>query len=67
MKLLIQNLMAIVWGAIFGLVLAYIGGQLESASANFPMAAILGAIVAFVFTNGITWMTSHADPSKPRN
>lgn len=67
MKLLMQNLMTLVWGAIFGLVLAYIGSQLENASANFTVAAILGAGVALIFTNCVSWMTGHADPSKHTN
>ena len=67
MKLVIQNVMAVFWGAIFGVVVGYIAGQLESATTNFTTAAILGGVVALIFVNVMSWMTSHADPSRNSN
>ena len=62
MKTLIKNLIVIFWGAILGLVLGYIGSQLESMTTNYTLAATLGADVACLGANCISFMTFHANP-----
>lgn len=62
MKTIFKNLIVIFWGAILGMVLGYIGSQLETLQANFELCAILGAVVALVASNGWTFITTHANP-----
>ena len=46
MKTIFKNLMVLFWGAILGMVLGYIGSQLEGLTADFQLCAVLGAVVA---------------------
>lgn len=56
--------MALFWGCIYGLVFGYIASQLEQATVNYTTVAVLGAILAVIFVNVITAITSHANPSR---
>ncbi|HIX35944.1 MAG TPA: YjzD family protein [Candidatus Limosilactobacillus merdigallinarum] len=64
MKYVSGSIVAIIWGAILGAILGYIGGQLESATINYGTAAIIGAIIAFVAANCLYFITSHANPDR---
>lgn len=56
--------MAIIWGGILGMLLGYIGSQLEITSINFTHAAIIGAIFAVIATNCLYTITSKANPAR---
>lgn len=64
MKYVSGSIVAIIWGAILGVILGYIGGQLESSTMNYGTAAIVGAVVGFVATNCLFFITSHANPER---
>lgn len=64
MKIIVSTIMSIIWGGIFGMLLGYIGGQLELASVSFSTAAILGAVFAVIATNAIYYITKNANPAK---
>ncbi len=55
--------MAIVWGAILGMILGYIGGQLETSTVNFGHAAIIGAVFAVIAVNCVYAITTKANPN----
>lgn len=62
-KRLIGSIVAIIWGAILGMLLAYIGGQLQAATIGFGKAAIIGAIFAVVSANVMYSITVKANPN----
>lgn len=64
MKYVSGSIVAVIWGAILGAILGYVGGQLESATINYGTAAIIGAVVALVATNCLWFITSHANPDR---
>lgn len=64
MKTIFKNLMVLFWGAILGMVLGYIGSQLEGLTADFQLCAVLGAVLALVAANVWTFMTVHANPER---
>lgn len=63
-KRIIGSIMAIIWGGILGMLLGYIGGQLEAASISFPNAAIMGAVFAVFAANIIYTITDKANPRR---
>lgn len=67
MKRIVASVMAIIWGGILGMLLAYIGGQLEASSIAFSNAAIIGAIFAVIITNCVYTITTHANPARKSN
>ena len=64
MKKLMGSIMAIIWGGILGMLLGYIGSQLEATSINFLHAAITGAIFAVIATNCVYAITTKANPTR---
>lgn len=66
MKVLFKNLIVAFWGAILGMVLGYIGGQLETLNVDFTLSAILGVVVSLIAANAWTYMTTHANPEHIR-
>lgn len=64
MKRLVASIMAIVWGAILGMLLGYIGGQLEASTIGYGNAAIIGAVFAVIITNCVYSITVHANPAR---
>ncbi|WP_295731595.1 DUF2929 family protein [uncultured Limosilactobacillus sp.] len=64
MKKIMGSIMAIIWGGILGMLLGYIGSQLEATSLNFSHAAIIGAIFAVIATNCLYAITTKANPSR---
>ena len=67
MRFFWKNVMALFWGFIYGLVFGYIASQLEQTTVNYTTVAVLGAILAVIFVNVITAITSHANPSRKEN
>lgn len=61
-KRIVGSIMAIIWGGILGMLLGYIGGQLEAAPISFSKAAIIGAIFAVFAANIVYSITSKANP-----
>ncbi len=66
MKKLMGSIMAIIWGGILGMLLGYIGSQLEATSINFLHAAITGAIFAVIATNCVYAITTKANPTRQK-
>ena len=66
MKKLMGSIMAIIWGGILGMLLGYIGSQLEATSINFLHASITGAIFAVIATNCVYAITTKANPTRQK-
>ncbi|KRL92978.1 YjzD family protein [Limosilactobacillus equigenerosi] len=64
MRFVWKNFIALFWGAIYGLVFGYIASQLEQTSVDYTTCAVLGAVLALIFVNVITYITSHANPTR---
>lgn len=59
-----KQIMVVVWSVIFGEIIGYIGGQLETLNYNFGQIGIIAAVFALVMVNGITLITNHSMPFK---
>ncbi|HJF53914.1 MAG TPA: YjzD family protein [Limosilactobacillus coleohominis] len=66
MKKIMGSIMAIIWGGILGMLLGYIGSQLEATSINFLHAAITGAVFAVIATNCVYAITTKANPARQK-
>ncbi|KRN58846.1 DUF2929 family protein [Limosilactobacillus secaliphilus] len=64
MKYVSGSIVAVIWGAILGVILGYVGGQLESSTMNYGTAALIGAVVALIATNCLFFITTHANPDR---
>lgn len=67
MKYVSATIIAAIWGACLGVVLGYIGGQLELMPISYSTAAILGVVVAVIGTNCIYLISSHANPDRVKS
>ena len=61
---IVGSIMAIIWGGILGMLLGYIGGQLEAAPISFLNAAIIGAVFAVLAANIVYTITDKANPRR---
>ncbi|RRK11001.1 DUF2929 family protein [Lactiplantibacillus garii] len=61
---MMKQLTIIVWAVLFGEVIGYIGGALETLSWNPGEIGIISAVFALIVVNGITLITNHSLPVK---
>ena len=66
MKKLMGSIMAIIWGGILGMLLGYIGSQLEATSIIFLHAAITGAVLAVIATYCVYAISTKANPARQK-
>ncbi|TPR13876.1 MULTISPECIES: DUF2929 family protein [Apilactobacillus] len=61
MKFLTKNLTVVFWSAIFGEIIGYIVGQLESQTYSSISIAVVTVITALILVNCVTLISGNAN------